>query len=98
ERLKQPNGRVVAGDAWSALDRETAPFDVVFLDPPFAQDLWADAANRLEARSLLAPHAFVYVEAPLDAAPVLPAGWQPHREGRAGQVRHVLYRRGGGIR
>jgi 16S rRNA (guanine966-N2)-methyltransferase len=98
ERLKQSHGRVVTGDATSALERESAPFDIVFLDPPFADDLWSDAAQRLESRGLLAAQAFVYVEMPLEAQPVLPADWHPHREGRAGQVKHVLYRRGGGIR
>lgn len=98
ERLKQTNGRVVASDAWSALERETGPFDLVFLDPPFADDAWSEAARRLELRGLLAPQAFVYVETPADAQPELPADWHPHREGRAGGVRHVLYRRAGGIR
>ncbi|HVJ62333.1 MAG TPA: RsmD family RNA methyltransferase, partial [Tahibacter sp.] len=98
ERLKQTNGRVVASDAWSALERETGPFDLVFLDPPFADDAWSEAARRLELRGLLAPQAFVYVETTADAQPELPADWHPHREGRAGGVRHVLYRRAGGIR
>jgi 16S rRNA (guanine966-N2)-methyltransferase len=97
-RLKQESGRVVSGDALAALDAQTAPFDIAFLDPPFADDLWSAAAARLEARGLLAPHAHVYVEMPADARPALPAAWQPHREGRAGQVRHVLYRRDAGIR
>ncbi|HVJ61836.1 MAG TPA: RsmD family RNA methyltransferase [Tahibacter sp.] len=73
-------------------------FDLVFLDPPFGDDLWSEAARRLESRGLLAPQALIYVETPVDANPGLPADWHPHREGRAGQVRHVLYRRDGGIR
>jgi 16S rRNA (guanine966-N2)-methyltransferase len=68
------------------------PFDIVFLDPPFAADLWSAAAAGLE-RGWLAEDAWIYVESPVDAAIALPATWRLRREGRAGSARHALYRR-----
>ncbi|MCE5231712.1 MAG: 16S rRNA (guanine(966)-N(2))-methyltransferase RsmD [Mizugakiibacter sp.] len=97
-RLDQPHGVVECADAQAFLRDAPAPFDLVFLDPPFAEARWADAAAALEAGGWLKPAALVYVEAPADAAPALPAGWTLHREGRAGAVRYALYRRGGAIR
>ena len=97
-RLGQASVQVIAGEALAALDAQAAPFDIVFLDPPFADDLWAAAAQRLETRGLLRTAAHVYVEMPLEAHPALPAEWHLHREGKAGQVRHLLYRRDAGIR
>ncbi|HVJ61835.1 MAG TPA: RsmD family RNA methyltransferase, partial [Tahibacter sp.] len=38
----------------------------MFLDPPFGDDLWSEAARRLESRGLLAPQALIYVETPVD--------------------------------
>jgi 16S rRNA (guanine966-N2)-methyltransferase len=35
----------------------------------------------------------VYVEAPADARPALPAGWQEHRRGATREVAFSLYRR-----
>lgn len=98
ERLKQPQGRVVRGDGLAEIAALDGSFDIVFLDPPFDAELWSSAATALEARGRLRPGAFVYVEAPAGAAPVLPPDWRLHRESRAGAVYFALYRRGVGIR
>ena len=93
-RLKQDRAAVRAGDALQLLRREPARhYDVVFLDPPFAADLWNPAAQALEAHGWLKPHAWIYVEAPATAALALPPSWQLHRESAAGAVRFALYRR-----
>lgn len=70
------------------------PFDLVFLDPPFAAGLLGRVAQALEAQPWLAAGAQVYLEQ--DAAhpwPALPANWQLHREGRAGQAAYRLMKR-----
>jgi 16S rRNA (guanine966-N2)-methyltransferase len=83
---------VVATSAQDYLRGPAQPFDVVFLDPPFALDLWSALAQQLEAGGWLAPTALIYVESPRAAVPVLPAQWQVHREAVAGAVRYALYR------
>jgi 16S rRNA (guanine966-N2)-methyltransferase len=91
-RLKV-EGAVTIADAVDFLGGTPAPFGLVFLDPPFAADLWAVLAQRLETGGWLAAGAWIYVESPRDQAPTLPPNWALHREGRAGEVRHALYRR-----
>jgi 16S rRNA (guanine966-N2)-methyltransferase len=71
-----------------------APYDLVFLDPPFAAGLLGRVALALEAQGWLAPGASIYLEH--DAAhpwPELPANWTLHREGRAGQAAYRLMKR-----
>ena len=93
-RLRQQSGRVRCADASAVLREPPAqPCDLVFLDPPFASNLWDESARLLEANAWLAPTALVYVESPLEQALQLPSAWQLHREGRAGAVRYALYRR-----
>jgi 16S rRNA (guanine966-N2)-methyltransferase len=92
-RLKVENARVVTIDAAAMLGGTPQPFDLVFLDPPFAGELWNETARRLEGDGWLAPGAWIYVESPADAELALPPSWQPHREGHAGAVRFALYRR-----
>src|SRR6185436_11068713 len=62
-RLRQA-ARVECADALAWLDRADTggAFDLVFLDPPFAADLWTAVAQRLQARALLSQGALVYVE------------------------------------
>jgi 16S rRNA (guanine966-N2)-methyltransferase len=93
-RLKQ-DVNVHAADALRFLARDAACYDVVFLDPPFAANLWGDAARALEAHGRLLGPAWIYVESPVGAEPELPQNWALHRDGRAGEVRFALYRRAG---
>ncbi len=86
---------VAAGDF---LNGPPLPFDVVFLDPPFAAGLWSAVAQRLEQGGWLGDHAWVHVESPRSIEPRLPANWQVHRQAHAGEVRHVLYRRDKAVR
>jgi 16S rRNA (guanine966-N2)-methyltransferase len=92
-RLKVPGGQVAGVDALAYLQGAAQPYELVFLDPPFAQDLWAAMAQRLEQGGWLTSSAWIYVESPRSVAPVLPVSWNAHREGVAGEVRYALYRR-----
>jgi 16S rRNA (guanine966-N2)-methyltransferase len=94
-------GRVEQGDAFEWLARKggsaTAGFDVVFLDPPYADSLLTRALAALERSGCLAPEAWIYLE---DTAgrgePALPDGWVLKRSKRAGDVGYHLARRARG--
>lgn len=66
-------------------------FDVVFVDPPFADNLWDKVLAALGP--WLADDAWLYVETSPEAAIAPGDGWQPHREGRTRQLRYLLFRR-----
>jgi 16S rRNA (guanine966-N2)-methyltransferase len=69
-------------------------YGVVFLDPPFATGLLADACSRLERGGWLAHDAFVYLEQDAHRPwPQLPDNWETWREGQAGQAAFRLMRR-----
>lgn len=94
-RLGQ-QGEVKCADALAVLEASPPmPFDVVFVDPPFAGGLWDLVVARLEGSQWLAPGAWIHVEMPVDRPLATPEGWCVHRQGRAGEVLHVLYRRDG---
>lgn len=92
-RLKVSVGQVAAVEAGLFLQGAPQPHDVVFIDPPFALELWAALARQLEQGGWLAARAWVYVESPRASALQLPQSWRLQREGHAGEVRHALYRR-----
>ena len=79
-------------DALRYLAGEARPFDIVFLDPPFASELLTRAAALLEARQWLSAGARMYVEcAARDGLPPLPAGWQTLKAKQAGEVGYYLF-------
>jgi 16S rRNA (guanine966-N2)-methyltransferase len=92
-RLKQPDACVIAGDVATWLRGGATPHDVVFIDPPFALDLWAATAQALETAGWLSAYAWIYVECARDTVWQPPGLWHVHRQGHAGEVTFTLYRR-----
>ena len=77
-------------------DTTDGPFDLVFLDPPFAADLNEELCRLLEERKMLSNNALVYIEQDRSKpAPVIPAGWHEMKNKTAGNVRYMLVRREG---
>lgn len=69
------------------------PYDIVFLDPPFHQNLIGDCCFWLQEHHWLSPNALIYLEAEKTAAPlILPENWQLLKNAQAGQVNCSLCR------
>ena len=67
-------------------------FDVVFLDPPYALELWQELSILIDP--LLKDQAYIYVEADRDLRQVqLPASWQLVKSTKAGTVRAGLFQK-----
>jgi 16S rRNA (guanine966-N2)-methyltransferase len=66
-------------------------FDVVFLDPPFADDNLGELCRLIDESGLLANAANVYLEQNrARPEPALPDGWQVLKSKTAGNVRYSL--------
>jgi 16S rRNA (guanine966-N2)-methyltransferase len=81
-------------DVMRYLRTRPEPFEIVFLDPPFAAALLGSAAGLLEERGWLAPGALIYLECAARAAlPDLPVSWIPLKAKRAGEVGYHLFQK-----
>jgi 16S rRNA (guanine966-N2)-methyltransferase len=92
--LQCDRGAVVTADVKRYLAGPSEPFDIVFVDPPYADRALADICSRIEQGGWLRPGGLAYLE---DAAaagpPVLPPGWTLLKSKRAGAVGYHLARR-----
>ncbi len=93
--LRCDNGQLLQSDALLHLEQQPAtPFDVVFLDPPFSQNLLLPACTLLEEKGWLASEAWVYTESENPPSSLgMPSNWRLHREQKAGQVYYGLWQR-----
>ena len=82
---------VVCQDALDYVQHAREPFDIVFLDPPFATDLGQQVLPALLARQLVRPRGRVYVESPRGRVLEFPESLDCIREKMAGQVHYQLY-------
>jgi len=97
ERLRFDNVNIFAADALTSDTYESKfanhQFDVVFIDPPFAENLHQMAIDLLQQQQLLKSEALVYIETSKRGdIPQVPEHWQLFREKVAGEVRIQLYR------
>jgi len=92
EALKASGTSVYAMDARDYLQQQgVEPFDIVFLDPPFAAGMLPELCRLLEHGTMLADNARVYVEEDRAAAAcAYPASWKVLKTANAGKVRYSL--------
>lgn len=73
------------------LQQTTMQFDIVFLDPPFAENLIQSCLNILSIRPLISPGGLVYIESPTNIT-LDEHFWQISKLKKAGQVIYGLYK------
>lgn len=92
--LAAPNCKIFGTKAEQWLQiTATQTFDVVFIDPPFALDLWPNVIDKLENNGWLATEAWIYIETPKGYNLQTPPHWHLHRCKQAGNVTFALYQR-----
>jgi 16S rRNA (guanine966-N2)-methyltransferase len=71
------------------------PFNIVFLDPPYAGNLLGETCRLLVERRQLAEDALIYLEDERSRGePDLPPGWKVVKNKTAGNVRYMLAKAG----
>ena len=80
--------RVRQGDA--------LPFDIVFLDPPYASGLLQQALTDIAAFDICRAHGIIIAESAVDTVlPEMPAPYALYREYKYGKIKLTVYHRGG---
>ena len=88
--------QVVCGESMSYLNALRTPFDLIFLDPPYADDLLERAVAHVVRFDILAPNGIMIAESPADKdLPALVPPYRIAREYRYGRIKVTLYRRDG---
>lgn len=92
EALGAENATLVRTDAFNFVRTyDGEPFDVVFLDPPFASDSVPELCRLLSESNALARRAHIYTEQDRrQPEPELPPGWSTAKSKTAGNVRYAL--------
>ena len=89
--LDAPQIQIIHADTLTWLDNTSQAFDIMFLDPPFSDNLLPAVLQILSQRALLNTGARIYIELNAEqSVPPLPAGWELLRSQIAGQVRYCL--------
>lgn len=90
--LQSDSGNVLNFTAQTAASKVEGRFDLMFLDPPYSLNLWAELAQLYDGK--LNERALIYVEAdrPFETLG-LPAHWELKKQTKAGSVIAGLFER-----
>lgn len=93
--LAAENARIVQTNSLDFLGQPASQrFDLVFVDPPFHQDMLVQSCQLLEKNGWLNSDAWIYSESELPPSNLqMPANWRLHREKHAGLVYYALWQR-----
>ncbi len=91
--LNVNNANVIHTDSLNWLQQPASePFDIIFLDPPFHQDMLETACQLLDKNGYLSDHSLIYVEVEKELSPLpVPEHWQCLKNKTAGQVSFNLF-------
>jgi 16S rRNA (guanine966-N2)-methyltransferase len=90
--LQTDSGKILNLTAQTAANKIEGNFDLMFLDPPYSLNLWAELAQSYDSK--LNENALIYVEADRDFDTLgLPAHWQLKKKTKAGTVIAGLFER-----
>lgn len=90
----QAQTEMICVDSANALQGLMEPFDIIFLDPPFAYEQLVFICAQLEDRHLMKAGGVIYLERAISSPEVtLPGQWQLYRDKSSGQVHYQLYQR-----
>lgn len=90
QTLNANNGSVHVSSAEAHLQESHSHYDIIFLDPPFKQNLITQILPLLA--KCLKNGSLIYLETAKDEAiPALPKEWQPLKQKQGGQVSYQLF-------
>ena len=87
-------GRVVNGDAMAFLSGERGGFDLIFVDPPYALNLWEQTLEEISRFDILRGHGIIICECPVEhSLPERVGACVCHRTYRYGKIKITTYHR-----
>jgi 16S rRNA (guanine966-N2)-methyltransferase len=86
--------QLIVGNTTQVLQQLVEPFDVIFLDPPFQQNLLNHSIEKIVAGSLLKPQGLIYIECEAHGGGyIVPDSWSCIKQKQSSQVISRLYQR-----
>lgn len=78
--------RILTGDARHILPTLNTAFDVVFIDPPYALNLWQELLDKLITHQLIHADTLIYIESDKPLSDIITTPLTIIKDGKMGQV------------
>ena len=92
--LSALQAKIIQGNTLDTLNNLSESYQLIFLDPPFNQNLLPQTIESIDAKKLLAEEGVIYIECVAQGIPyIVPENWQMLKEKRSTQILARVYQR-----
>lgn len=92
--LSALQAKIIQGNTLDTLNNLSESYQLIFLDPPFNQNLLPQTIESIDAKKLLAEEGVIYIECEAQGIPyIVPENWQMLKEKRSTQILARVYQR-----
>ena len=92
--LSAQQAQIIHGNTLDALNNLNLPYDLIFLDPPFNQNLLPQTIQLIDKNVLLSIDGVIYIECEAQGASYsVPENWRLIKEKRSSQILARVYQR-----
>lgn len=92
--ISTQQAKIIQGNTLDMLNNLNQPYELIFLDPPFNQNLLPLTIERIVEKSLLAVNGVIYIECEGGGSGyTVPEGWQLIKEKCSAQILARVYQR-----
>lgn len=86
QKLQTTQAHIIHGDCLRVLPTLTGVFHVVFIDPPYAHNLWQPIIDTLCQHALIDTHTLLYIESDRPLSHIIHTPLHIHKQTRIGQI------------
>lgn len=90
-KLKSDSLEIITQDSFDFIRSTTQQFDIIFVDPPFRDNLATVVCMALANSTLVHSNSIIYVETAIDAVFSPPESWLLLKQNSAGEVQYSLF-------
>lgn len=92
--LSSQQAKIIQGNTLDTVNTLSEPFELIFLDPPFNQNLLPQTIQRIVEKNLLVIDGVIYIECEGQGSVYsVPENWQLIKEKRSAQILARVYQR-----
>jgi 16S rRNA (guanine966-N2)-methyltransferase len=92
--LSEQQAKIIQGNTLDSVNKLSQPYELIFLDPPFHQNILPQMIERIVEKDLLAIDGVIYIECEGQGINYsVPQQWQMLKEKRSAQILARVYQR-----
>lgn len=91
QKLNISNAEIIRTNTFYWLNKNSKPYDIIFIDPPYYHGLVEKTINLLENKKWIKKNSLIYIEQEKNQSLTIPNNWILYKKKNNNQIQYYLY-------